>query len=1230
MSWIKSMDTETATTDSTTNVFGLQNMVYSYPDVDEVQMSGELLKRREFSTLTTGTEQRIIRPGEYFNYQEIGRRYMVPYDRLLCILEPGTGKTCYDLAISERFHLINEWIDTTIQLRNAYRRAYFITTSNLLIDEFNYQFICRCTDGRYNVDKLKYDVNDTGRTLTITRERDRYYSVYTYSNLSKDLSMYIGEDGTINVNAVREKFDNCIFFLDEAHYFRNNYSAKRTSDKNTIEDTYRRVYQLLESLTNYKLVISTATPMIDKTSDFVPLINLLTIGDADLPPLNENEDYGRLPNYQFLEKYFNGRVAYIKALPIGVRVVYQGLDLHITKGHSTKVVPLLMEPYQSERYNNLLINNPNGYASGIYIQPRLTGTFTHDESKTMTKELLAKKVEIRESYYTDLRENLGDYSVKFKYIMDYIEANDRAGIKKLYFIYWDLLEGGLVNLANTFVAYGYDRYDGSRGIFETEVVRGGKRVTSKVSSYCAATNTAGERILTPFSKNFPKKKRFTMLSGTTQNVNKRRIKQAFTHPDNRYGEYIQVIIGSAVTRLGLNFENVTEMFFIGPSWNYGDFYQAMFRILRAQSHLDLIADKRRALEEKIERGEPVTEEDQDLTIDVNIHRLCAIPRYIPEVEVQNEDGSVSYWLDIDGIDLSYDDYYSQNVQLRNDLMSYLLNNTRNWKVHGLTPAIDVEMYIVGENKEIDIRRVLRYMKQNAIDCPMNRERNMTGQPGSLSCDFTDCEYTCIGTKNVSVEEVGSITDSYSALYLGPKMELIVSYILYKLRDEHYVSWIDIYNNMGVDPNVVKYNALAHRFDIMGTMSSDPEIIEFNLFSRLAHKLYGTVMIDRMGLPYIVDMNDGGILLRRKRLIKTLPEQIEYTTVDVPIVETGALHNLNRDLNSLFLQLNDNIEVTVQILQEVKTGSREIVATDKQRILEKAYTMYINGELSDELREQLFDTYGYYMVQTEKKELRSAGRELVEYTLPEQTAYLHFFFNNINTYIVNTLTRSIPATWVYFIRIYDEDNAIWRNITDMERRMYLSAVNQQIQSTVSQYGDIYGYRNIVDYLFRISTPIADRDTVASRLEDPDDIRRQPRGTFCQSFDRPPKVIQTIHAVDPDFYQHIEKYLSISIKRPLDVDTLDYRKTANQYMRMLLDDRYNPYSFSMEQLEIYIDEYESDQLPDLLGGQSVLDNIESELRTFAVIQLNFPEGSVAKLCEGIQMEEFLKDHDRWFYM
>src|SRR5690606_17055657 len=162
--------------------------------------------------------------------------------------------------------------------------------------------------------------------------------------------------------------------------------------------------------------------------------------------------------------------------------------------------------------------------------------FYRPKGDSMNKELLAKTVELRESYYEEIREKVGDYSVKFKYILDYIENNDRNGVKKLYFIYWDLLDGGLSVLSNILAAFGYDKYDGSTGIFETEVMRQGQKKISKVSSYCAATNSAGERILTPFSKNFPKKKRFAFLSGNVMDVNKRRIKQAFTHPDNRYGE----------------------------------------------------------------------------------------------------------------------------------------------------------------------------------------------------------------------------------------------------------------------------------------------------------------------------------------------------------------------------------------------------------------------------------------------------------------------------------------------------------------------------------------------------------------------------------------------------------------------------------------------------------------------------------------------------------------------
>lgn len=1149
-------------------MFNLDDLLYTYPEQGSVPMSGELLKRREFSDLETTEEGIIIQPGERFNYQEIGRRYMIPYDRLLCILEPGTGKTCYDISVAERWNLINEWLDTTVQMKSLYRRAYFVTTSKFLLSEFNYQFICRCTDGRYNVDKLKYDVNHTGRSLTISSQVNKFYTPLIYSQLSKDLDEFIIEetDDTIVMNgeAIRDRFDNSIFFLDEAHYFRNNYSSKSSRERNTIDRAYRKIREMFRHLTNYKLIISTATPMIDQANDFIPLINLLNVGDPNYPELQESNNIST----DTLDRYFNGKVAYVKSLPIGVKINFTGMDLHISDNHSTKVVPLLMSQEQSDNYLNLA-NNRNQYTQGIYTRPRLYSTYFRPNGDRMERKRIPSLVQLGDEYIQDIRTNLQNYSVKFKYILDYIESRP----DRLYFIYWDLLEGGLADLANVLISNGWEMYNGERGIFESEVMKNNKIVKSQVSSYCASTNSEGERVLTPFSSNFPKKKRFVLLDGTTQDVKKRQIKEAYTHPDNRYGEYIQILIGSAVTKLGLNFENVTEMFFIGPSWNYGDFYQAMYRIIRAQSHVELIRDKQREIERRIQEGLPVESSNTDVT--VNIHRLCAIPRYIPV----DQEGY------LEGTNLRYEDESPE-------LLSYLLNSTEDWMIdYGdgrdpVSPVIDIEMYITGEYKEVEIRNVLRIMKENAIDCPMNARRNMVGQDGSLSCDFSPCVYECNGA-NIPRNEIGSNVSAYQALYLGEKIDSIIRNILTDLSNNYYVRWGYLSNSL-----------------------KDQDIRDFRIIQRFAYKLHGMIFTDRYGIPYVIQVNDSGIYLEDRTSRKSLGYGQNVMKLGQDI-----LYNMNRGLNSIFLDDQEDITVNMDVLESIKYGVPYMDNITKQRVLEKGYSMYINRdstEVSEELIDELFNVFSYFMVEVPKKELVRGNGQTIVNELRDSTEYLHFFFNQIRMYDINTLTRAIPDSWVRYIRIFDQNRQEWRDVTRDEIILYLDDINEKIRVFTRKFGSVYGYRNIIDYRFRIVTPIADRTITQDRLEHPDDIRRQPRGTTCQSMETPIKIIQTIYLVDPEFYRNSRNY-GIPERSAELVDIAEiYRNELNEH-------RYDPVGFSMEELDLIIS-----------GDIDITTEMEMELRTFYVLHEFTKDKSIASICQDIPIEKLLQDRNKWFYM
>jgi hypothetical protein len=69
------------------------------------------------------------------------------------------------------------------------------------------------------------------------------------------------------------------------------------------------------------------------------------------------------------------------------------------------------------------------------------------------------------------------------------------------------------------------------------------------------------------------------------------ILDTFSDVSNKYGEYIKIIIGSPITKMGLNLSHCQSFHLVGPNWDPGSEIQALNRIFRATSHVDLYHDK---------------------------------------------------------------------------------------------------------------------------------------------------------------------------------------------------------------------------------------------------------------------------------------------------------------------------------------------------------------------------------------------------------------------------------------------------------------------------------------------------------------------------------------------------------------------------------------------------------------------------------------------------------------
>ena len=221
--------------------------------------------------------------------------------------------------------------------------------------------------------------------------------------------------------------------------------------------------------------------------------------------------------------------------------------------------------------------------------------------------------------------------------------------------------------------------------------------------------------------------RYGLLTRDTSEAKFHSMMEAMNSYENRYGDYIKVLISSRVGRDGINVNNVLQIHLIGSEWNQSAIYQALSRGLRATSHEDLIKEE----EERItaEGGDPST-----ARVNVRIYKHAAV---------------------------ALDEAAS---------------------------SIDLQMYRMSEYKDRGIKRIMRIMKQCAIGCQVHYNRNVRpgDVDGSPTCDYDVCQYACVDPPP-EYEDYST----YDVLYAGEIVSEAVSDIINMYRQHNALTLEDI-------------------------------------------------------------------------------------------------------------------------------------------------------------------------------------------------------------------------------------------------------------------------------------------------------------------------------------------------------------------------------------------------------------------------------------------------------
>jgi len=286
--------------------FNIHDFIENYEDYTDPDIQWKTTSRKEFLELQGDKREKPPELGKFFKHQDLFFRYARIHDRILNIHETGTGKTGSFVNLTEFFRK---------KYPNKVKRVYVLQPGPATVDDFKDQLIKLSTSDDFK--KLEDIEDEKTYKNNMTRLISRNYEITTYQKFIKD---------DISIDEINDYYDDCIFFLDEAHKLRNlsdSSGSKLTEEQ--IDKIYNYIWKVLHTANRTKIIVATATPMINKIDDFVPLVNLLLPSDRQFPKVKETSFYENLSLSQ-VEPFFRGMISYVRFLDTGIKFVTEVLN----------------------------------------------------------------------------------------------------------------------------------------------------------------------------------------------------------------------------------------------------------------------------------------------------------------------------------------------------------------------------------------------------------------------------------------------------------------------------------------------------------------------------------------------------------------------------------------------------------------------------------------------------------------------------------------------------------------------------------------------------------------------------------------------------------------------------------------------------------------------------------------------------------------------------------------
>ena len=561
----------------------LEDFFTSYPDYvpdpdrlfavyGDSDMYDIIQQKKEFSELKlASSEVRSREEGSLLLHQKYIRRFLsgfTPYHAVLLWHDVGTGKTISSIAVAEGIK----------KDQPDFQKALVICRGPTFIRNFKDE-LKKIAGDKYRP-KVREDRELTENELTRRTNKliNSYYELTTFQVFGNHIKEILTMGEEKSTKLIREMYSNRVIIIDEVH----NLRSKKAGGG---DDTYANIHKFLHIVKNTKIVLLSATPIKDSVYEFADIMNLILPMNKQLPT-----------RQQFVQQFFQqrgseppllinkeqllsikGYISYLRQTRSPLRIIQAGEQID---GISVPIVVIRMSSPQFELYDDAYKTDTGGKpddkpqidiveddddeeedtdgdkSSGLYKLSRQASLFAYRDgdnkkygSAIKARDLsnIAKLIRVPSGDNSNPAklERLKKYSAKYHYIIDTILKNPTHN----FFIFSKFVTGSGIMVLTALLK-----------LFDFEEATGESRT------------------------NETKKKRFAEIKGTTVEGNVERLIDQFNRPENKYGDFIQVMIGSSVIGEGRSLKSVRDIIIVSPHWNYTEIDQAIGRGIRYESH----------------------------------------------------------------------------------------------------------------------------------------------------------------------------------------------------------------------------------------------------------------------------------------------------------------------------------------------------------------------------------------------------------------------------------------------------------------------------------------------------------------------------------------------------------------------------------------------------------------------------------------------------------------------